>query len=92
MSVKDLNKERVRREEDNTKISVKELLEYASDCIDELPEDKKPDGCAIVAIRRDPETGHIVYLTPFRCGLNRVEEIGVLALHEHLTIQDSLIE
>ena len=75
MSVIDLDLARIEREQDNTKVSVEDLLRYAlKDVVNE--KSSKPLSAIICIVSAEPDGRHTV--TGYRCNLSRCEEIGYL--------------
>lgn len=83
MTVVDLNIKRIEKEEDNSKVSVADLLKYALHDI-ETGEITNPTR-AVLLIVNEFEDG--MTIENYRCNMSRVEEIGYLALHHHNQIE-----
>lgn len=85
MAVADLTIERLKRETDNTKVSVRDLLAAALHAV-ESGELEGEAARVLVLIEVVTPQGPNV-MESFRAGCTRYEEIALLRLHEHRQIE-----
>lgn len=81
VNVKDLSLERARRCDDNTKVSVKDLIAMVADDI-ERGELKDATRAIVIIIREPEDKNEIVTTDSYRCGMSSAEQVGYLELEK----------
>jgi len=84
--VSDFRLERARREADNTRVGVAELLGLASAAIAAGELDGAPVRAIIIIETKKPDGSYGV--EAFRCGCTRYEEVALLRLQETTVLED----
>ena len=89
MTVHSLSIARAERENDNTKISVEQLMELVLHHIREgkvgKSEQSKPAAAFVCIIIDEPDGTR--ELESYRCGLGRAEEVGYIELFKHIRVE-----